>query len=91
SSVTLYYKMTGCTATSDFNGSFSVPVSQLQPGVAYGVDIYGWCGGGGVGNWAKAVQRALVPRPLDQGARYTYSFSDPSVPGYSIYAAGNYS
>lgn len=91
SSVTLYYKMTGCTATSDFNGSFSVPVSQLQPGVAYGVDIYGWCGGGGVGNWAKAVQRALVPRPLDQGAWYTYSFSDPSVPGYSIYAAGNYS
>lgn len=91
SSVTLYYKMTGCTATSDFNGSFSVPVSQLEPGVAYGVDIYGWCGGGGVGNWAKAVQRALVPRPLDQGARYTYSFSDPSVPGYSIYAAGAYS
>lgn len=91
SSVTLYYKMTGCTATSDFNGSFSVPVSQLQPGVAYGVDIYGWCGGGGIGNWALAVQRALVPRPLDQGAQYTYSFSDPSVPGYSIYVSGAYS
>ncbi|RTI56530.1 hypothetical protein CSW14_05910 [Thermus scotoductus] len=91
SSVTLYYKMTGCTAFSDFNGSFSVPVSQLQPGVAYGVDIYGWCGGGGIGNWAKAVQRALVPRPLDQGASYRYSFSDPSVPGYSIYVAGDYS
>lgn len=91
SSVTFYYKMTGCTAALDFNGSFSVPVSQLQPGVAYGVDIYGWCGGGGVGNWAKAVQRALVPRPLDQGASYRYSFSDPSVPGYSIYAAGTYS
>lgn len=90
SSVTLYYKMTGCTAFSDYDGSFSVPVSQLQPGVAYGVDIYGWCGVGGIGNWAKAVQRALVPRPLDQGAWYTYSFSDPSVPGYSIYAAGVY-
>ncbi len=90
SSVTLYYKMTGCTATSDFNSSFSVPVSQLQPGVAYGVDIYGWCGGGGVGNWAKAVQRALVPPPLDRGAWFVYSFSDPSVPEYRIYAAGDY-
>lgn len=90
SSVTLYYKMTGCTAFQDYKNSFSVPVSQLQPGVAYGVDIYGWCGGGGVGNWAKAVQRALVPRPLDQGSSYMYSFSDPSVPGYVIYTAGDY-
>ncbi|WP_234554053.1 hypothetical protein [Thermus caliditerrae] len=90
STITLYYKMTGCTATSDYNGSFTVPVSSLQPGVAYGVDIYGWCGGGGVGNWARAVQRALVPRPLDSGSGYAYTFSDPQVPSYRIQLFGSF-
>lgn len=91
STITLYYKMTGCTAVRDYDGSFTVPVSSLQPGVAYGVDIYGWCGGGGIGNWARAVQRALVPRPLDSGSGYAYTFSDPQVPSYRIQLFGSFS
>ncbi|WP_243095652.1 hypothetical protein [Thermus thalpophilus] len=61
--MTLYYRMTGCTATSDYNGSFTIP-SGLAPGSVYGVDMYGWCGGGGVGNWARATQRAVLPQSL---------------------------
>lgn len=91
STITLYYKMTGCTASSDYNGSFTVPVSSLQPGVAYGVDIYGWCGFAGVGNWARAVQRALVPKPLDAGDRSTYTLSDSRVPSYRILLSSPFS
>ncbi|MDW8358908.1 hypothetical protein [Thermus sp.] len=91
SSLTLYYKMTGCTATSDFNASFTVPISSLQPGVAYALDIYGWCGFAGVGNLARAVQRAVAPRPLSlaDGWSVFHSIRDPNVPGYEIRVTTN--
>ena len=82
-SLTLYYNMTGCTATQDYNNSFTVPVSQMQPGVAYTLDLYGWCGGGGIGNWAAAKQRAVLPGNLLAIDRSAY-FRDPNVPGYEL-------
>lgn len=88
-SLTLYYNMTGCTAFSDYNGSFTVPVSQMQPGVAYVLDMYGWCGGGGVGNWAGVWQRAVLPGDLNL-ERYNMNvfFRGGGIPGDYYTLAG---
>lgn len=78
---TIYYKMTGCTAFGDYNGSFTIP-ANLTPGAVYGVDVHGWCGGGGIGNWARANQKVVLPGELLFIPRTT--FSDPNVPGYAL-------
>ena len=75
SSKTVYYKYTGCTATGDYDGSFTLYASA-PPGQAIVLNAQGWCGWGGFGNWARVSQAVTVPSDFHQysttGLEYTF-------------------
>jgi hypothetical protein len=85
---TIYYTYTGCTALADYNGSFTLDPGNVPAGQAIVLNVQGWCGGAGVGNWARVSQAVTVPpdfhnysriRPAFTfealGYRFTYPFS----------------
>ncbi len=75
STKTVYYKYTGCTAVRDYDGSFTLYASA-PAGQAIVLNVQGWCGGAGVGNWARVSQAVTVPSDFHQysTSRTEYSF-----------------
>ena len=75
STKTVYYKYTGCTAFSDYDGSFTLYASA-PAGQAIVLNVQGWCGWGGVGNWARVSQAVTVPSDFHQYStgRTEYNF-----------------
>jgi len=75
STKTVYYKYTGCTAVGDYDGSFTLYASA-PAGQAIVLNVQGWCGGGGVGNWARVSQAVTVPSDFHQystgGTEYNF-------------------
>ncbi len=60
STKTVYYRYTGCTAVRDYDGSFTLHASA-PAGQAIVLNVQGWCGGWGIGNWARVSQAVTVP------------------------------
>jgi hypothetical protein len=75
STKTIYYKYTGCTAFRDYDGSFTLYASA-PAGQAIVLNVQGWCGGGGIGNWARVSQAVAVPSDFHQYStgRVEYNF-----------------
>jgi len=84
---TIYYTYTGCTATADYNGSFTLDPRYVPAGQAIVLNFQGWCGGGGVGNWARVSQAVAVPPDFHSfatGSSY-YVFGTPSYRVFAYY------
>jgi hypothetical protein len=84
---TIYYTYTGCTAFADYNGSFILDPRSTPAGQAIVLNIQGWCGGEGAGNWARVSQAVTVPPDFHSfatGSSY-YVFGTPSYPVFAYY------
>jgi hypothetical protein len=74
STKTVYYRYTGCTAVGDYNGSFTLYASA-PAGQAIVLNVQGWCGWGGVGNWARVSQAVTVPSDFHQYSTSTTEYN----------------
>jgi hypothetical protein len=84
-SKTIYYRYTGCTAASDYDGSFTLYASA-PAGQAIVLNAQGWCGGGGVGNWARVSQAVAVPPDFHSFATSGNSYYVFGAQGYRVFA-----
>ncbi len=75
STKTVYYRYTGCTAHSNYDGSFTL-YATAPVGQAIVLNVQGWCGWGGFGNWARVSQAVTVPSDFHQystgGTEYSF-------------------
>ena len=86
STKTVYYKYTGCTAFSDYDDSFTLYASA-PAGQAIVLNVQGWCGGLGAGNWARVSQAVAVPPDFHSFAidNSSYVFGTPSYQVFAYY------
>jgi hypothetical protein len=85
SSKTIYYKYTGCTAAADYDGSFTLYASA-PAGQAIVLNVQGWCGGVGAGNWARVSQVVAVPTDFHSFATSGLSKYVFGTPSYRVFA-----
>jgi len=72
---TIYYTYTGCTAFANYEGSFTLDLRGVPAGQAIVLNVQGWCGGVGVGNWARVSQAVAVPPDFHDYSRIQPAFT----------------
>ncbi len=93
---TIYYTYTGCSAAQDYNDSFTLDPRYVPAGQAIVLNIQGWCGGLGVGNWARVSQAVAVPPDFyafatTPSGRVSFAFGTPNrrVFDYHLYTSAS--